>query len=619
MCGIVGFYEENRDYNGEETLHAMADLILHRGPDSAGYFCEGGAHLGFRRLSIIDLAGGDQPIFNEDESLCINLNGEIYNHKALREELIAAGHIFRTHADTEVILHGYEQWGKDVTNRLRGMYAFIIYDRKNKLLFGARDIFGIKPYYYYNEDGLFLYGSECKSFLAHPHFKKELNEQWLPTYLCFEYIPCDETFFKGVHKLPAGCRFTYQNGKMEIERYFTLKYNIEQGKTLEQWEDEIEEVFRASCRLHREADVEAGCFLSSGVDSSYVTKILNDDAPVRAFSIGYAEKKYSELPNALELAEKIGVECTTREITAEQFFDAVPAVQYHMDEPLPNPSAVPLYYLTQMAGKEMKVVLSGEGADELFGGYNYYKECLDFEKYMRVPQALRSLAGGAAAKLPNFHGKRFLMRGRYPLEKRYIRNNYNYHYTELSKYLKDTGHIVAPETLTKPIFDRVQGEDEVTRMQYADICTWMQYDILQKADKMSMAASLELRVPFLDKEVLALAVRIPSEYRVTKDVTKLALRRTAERKLPKKSAMMPKIGFITPINDWMREDRFYQRIRDAFTSEHAEKFFKTEALLAMLDAHKAGQNGSMKRIWAVYCFLVWYNEFFGEEPIYRKK
>lgn len=618
MCGIVGFYEKNRDYDGEKVLHTMADVICHRGPDSDGYFCENDAFLGFRRLSIIDLSGGDQPIFNEDRTLCVNMNGEIYNHKDLRRELTEKGHVFSTKSDTEVLLHGYEEWGEDLPKKLRGMFAFILYDRRKNTFFGARDIFGIKPYYYYHEDGLFLYGSEVKSFLPHPHFRKELNEKWLPAYLCFEYIPCDETLFCGVKKIPAGHCFTLADGKLTVKPYFSFSYAIENGRTMEEWEDEIEATFRASCRLHRECDVEAGCFLSSGVDSSYVTKILNDDAPVRAFSIGYAEKKYSELPNAVELAEKIGVSCTTREITAEQFFDAVPAVQYHMDEPLPNPSAIPLYYLTQMAGREMKVVLSGEGADELFGGYNYYKECLDFERYMRVPKPLRSLAGNLAEKLPSFHGRRFLMRGRYPLSKRYIRNNYNYQYSELASVLKDTSHAVPPETLTKPYFDRVEGLDEVSQMQYADIFTWLQYDILQKADKMSMAASLELRVPFLDREVLALALRIPPEYRVTKDVTKIALRRAAERVLPKKSAMMPKIGFITPINDWLREDRFYERVRTAFTSKDAEKFFKTGTLTKMLDEHKAGHNGNMKRIWAVYCFLVWYNEFFGEQPAYRK-
>ncbi|MBR2927907.1 MAG: asparagine synthase (glutamine-hydrolyzing) [Oscillospiraceae bacterium] len=613
MCGFVGFLDEAINYSAETVIHAMADKIIHRGPDSDGYFCENKVGMGFRRLSIIDLEGGHQPIYNEDQNLVITFNGEIYNFQTLREELISKGHVFSTRTDTEVLLHGYEEWGKELPKKLRGMFAFVIYDRREQTLFGARDIFGIKPFYYYRDGGTLVYGSEIKGLLPHPNFRKEFDEKWLPTYLCFEYIPNDETLFKNVRKLPAGCCFTAKGGEMTVERYFDLRYDIKSGKTMEQWMDEIEEVFRASCKAHCISDVEVGCFLSSGVDSSYVTRLLRDDMPVRAFSIGYAEQKYSELAHAKELAEKIGVECITREITADEFFDAVPAVQYHMDEPLPNPSAIPLYYLTQMAAKEVKVVLSGEGADELFGGYNYYKECLDFEKYMKVPSFLRKIAGGVAEKLPNFHGRRFLMRGRVPLEKRYIRNNYNYHYTELGSILKDTSHVVPPETLTKPYFDKVAGQDEVTRMQYVDICTWMQHDILLKADRMSMAASLELRVPFLDREVLKLAVQIPSEYRVTKDVTKIALRRAAERVLPKKSAMMPKIGFITPLVDWMRQEQYYQRIRDCFASETAARFFKREALLEMLEAHRSGSSVSMKKIWSVYCFLVWYEVFFGEQ------
>lgn len=611
MCGIVGFWDDKAAYDRDATLRAMAQRIVHRGPDSDGYFTEKGAALGFRRLSIIDLQGGDQPIFNEDKSKVITFNGEIYNFRELRSELEAKGHVFTTKSDTEVVLHGYEEWGEDVPKRLRGMFAFVIYDRNAETLFGARDIFGIKPFYYYQRDGAFLYASEIKAFLDHPRFEKGLDEKWLPTYLCFEYIPNEETLFQGVKKLPAGYSFTFRRGELAIKPYFTIRYHIDETKTMDQWETIIEETFRGSCRAHRISDVEVGCFLSSGVDSSYVTRLLKDDMPVRAFSIGYAEEKYSELAHAKELAEKIGVECITRTITARDFFDAVPTVQYHMDEPLPNPSAIPLYYLTQMAAKYVKVVLSGEGADELFGGYNFYKECLDFERYSKVPRFLRRAAGGAAAHLPNFHGKRFLMRGRLPLEQRYLRNNYNFQHSELSKYLAGDYDKTEPWVLTKPYFDEVAGEDEVTRMQYADMRAWLPYDILQKADKMSMAASLELRVPFLDREVLDVALSIPSRCRVTKDMTKVALRRAAGKVLPEKSAKMPKIGFITPLNDWMRQDEFYERIHARFNSAVAERFFQTGALNQLLEAHKGGQNGGMKRIWTVYTFLEWYDRFFG--------
>ncbi len=610
MCGIVGFWDGAPNYDVDATLRAMARRIVHRGPDSEGYFQEKGAALGFRRLSIIDLAGGDQPIFNEDKSKVITFNGEIYNFQELRAELEAKGHVFSTRSDTEVILHGYEEWGEEVPCHLRGMFAFVIYDRAAETLFGARDIFGIKPYYYYQSGQTFLYASEIKAFLDHPRFEKRLDTAKLGTYLCFEYLPNEDTLFQGVKKLPAGHSFTFRRGELTIRPYFTIRYHIDQTKTMADWETIIEDTFRASCRAHRISDVEVGCFLSSGVDSSYVTRLLRDDMNVRAFSIGYAEERYSELRHATELAEKIGVECITRTITAQDFFDAVPMVQYHMDEPLPNPSAIPLYYLTQMAAKYVKVVLSGEGADELFGGYNYYVECLDFERYLKIPQPLRDLAGGVAAKLPDFHGKRFLTRGRLPLERRYIRNNYNFQFAELDRYLAVDYDRTPPYLLTKPYFDEAKGEDEVTRMQYADMRAWLPYDILQKADKMSMAASLELRVPFLDREVLDVALSIPSRYRVTKEATKTALRRAAGKVLPEKSAKMPKIGFITPLNEWMRRDEFYGRIRERFNSPQAGEFFYTDALNALLEEHHGGKNGGMKRIWSVYSFLEWYDRFF---------
>ncbi len=611
MCGIVGFWDDRASYDVNKTLRAMADRIVHRGPDSDGYFTEKGAALGFRRLSIIDLEGGTQPIFNEDKSKVITFNGEIYNFRELRAELEAKGHVFSTRADTEVILHGYEEWGEDVPKHLRGMFAFIIYDRDAETLFGARDIFGIKPYYYYQNGSAFLYASEIKAFLDHPKFEKRLDREKLGTYLCFEYLPNEETLFSGVKKLPAGHCFTFRKGELTIKPYFTIRYHIDDSKSMSDWETIIEDTFRASCRAHRISDVEVGCFLSSGVDSSYVTRLLKDDMSVRAFSIGYAEEKYSELAHATELAEKIGVKCITRTITARDFFDAVPDVQYHMDEPLPNPSAIPLYYLTRMAAQYVKVVLSGEGADELFGGYNYYVECLDFEKYLKVPQPIRSLAGGVAARLPHFHGQRFLTRGRLPLERRYIRNNYNFQHSELDRYIAGAYDATPPWLLTKPYFDEAAGEDEVTRMQYADMRAWLPYDILQKADKMSMAASLELRVPFLDREVLDVALSIPSRYRVTKDMTKVALRRAAGKVLPEKSAKMPKIGFITPLNEWMRRPEFYGRIHDRFNSAQAGEFFHQDALNALLDEHHSGKNGGMKRIWSIYSFLEWHQQFFG--------
>ena len=612
MCGFVGYIDAEMPAE-QSVIKSMADTIVHRGPDQDDYFITDGAALGFRRLSIIDLEGGSQPIENEDGSLVLVFNGEIYNFQTLRAELTEKGHVFKTHTDSEVILHGFEEYGKDLPNKLRGMFAFVIYDKKANKLFGARDIFGIKPFYYYMRDGVFLFGSEIKSFLPHPAFVRELNRERIPEYLCFEYIPCRETLFKNVYKLLGGEYFTYENGEMHTGRYFDFAYNIDDTKTIEEWADIITDAFAESTSAHKIADVEVGCFLSSGVDSSFTVHNLKRLQKLKTFSIGYAEQseqKYSELAMAKEFAAVEGVENYSINITADDFFDSFPSVQYHMDEPLPNPSAVPLYHLAKNAAKFVKVVLSGEGADELFGGYNYYKEPLDYAKYMKVPQGVRTVLSVTASKMPNFHGKRFLVRGRYPMEKRYIRNNYVFDYRERGKYMRDKDTGVDPAEWTKPHFEKVAKLDDVTKMQFADLNTWLLYDILQKADKMSMASSLELRVPFLDREMLKVALAIPAEHRVHRDKTKVALRLAASRELPQKTADMRKLGFPTPLNDWLRQDKFYNRVHDLFTSETAAELFNTDAIVKLLDDHRAGNAKNMKKIWSIYTFLVWYEEFF---------
>lgn len=611
MCGFVGYVNESADQTAnQKTIKAMADRIKHRGPDQDDYYVDDSVSLGFRRLSIIDLDGGSQPILNEDGSKVLVFNGEIYNYQPIREDLIQKGHVFKTKTDSEVLLHGYEEYGKDLLNRLRGMFAFVIWDKKEKKLFGARDIFGIKPFFYYLKGETFLFGSEIKTFLANPLFEKEFNEARLPDYLCFEYIPTTETMFKNVYKMEPGSCFEWQNGALKIQRYFTPEYNIDDSKTLAYWENLIDETFKGSTIAHGISDVEVGCFLSSGVDSSYVVHEMAKRNDVKTFSVGYAEEKYSELSSAQKFAEHEGVQNFSKKITAKEYFDVTPFVQYYMDEPLPNPSAIALFFLTQLAAQQVKVVLSGEGADELFGGYHYYREPLDFEKYMKLPQGVRNLLGGIAEKLPAFHGKRFLTRGRYPIEKRYIRNNYVYNYADMDKVLAKKIPAQNPAVYTKPFFDEVKNEDDVTKMQYADIRTWLVQDILVKADRMSMANSLELRVPFLDKEMLKIALEIPTKYRVNTETTKLALRGAAAKELPEETAAMRKTGFLTPLNDWLRRDEFYGMVKEKFEGDIAKQYFNTDYIMKLLDEHKAGTAHNMKKIWSVYSFILWYEQYF---------
>lgn len=613
MCGFVGFFNNSSDSetNGR-IIRDMADKIAHRGPNQDDYFVDDDVSLGFRRLSIIDLEGGSQPIYNEDRTKVLVFNGEIYNYQTLREDLIKKGHDFSTSSDSEVLLHGYEEYGTEFTKKLRGMYAYLIWDMKEKTLFGARDIFGIKPLFYYKKDDSLMFASEIKAFTANPYFEKELNKERIPEYLCFEYIPTDETLFKNVYKMPPGHFFTVRDGEMKVEPYFEMKYDIDNSKSLEEWEDIIAETFRGSIEAHGVADVEVGCFLSSGVDSSYVVKEIKKDHKLKTFSVGFVEEKYSELKYAEDYAKEVGVDIYTKKISADEYFDAAPYVQYYMDEPLPNPSAVALYFLAQKAAEQVKVVLSGEGADELFGGYYYYQDPIAFESYQKkVPKFIRKAAASLAKVLPNgFHGKRFLIRGAQSVDEYYIRNNYNFNYAERDKLLKPAIPAEKPSFYSKKFFDRCKGEDDITRMQYVDMNTWLVQDILVKADRMSMAHSLELRVPFLDKEMLKLALSIPSKYRVSKSLTKIALRGAARKQLPEKTAEMKKRGFPVPLNDWLKQDKFYNMVKEKFTGDVAAEFFNTEYIMKLLDDHREGKAKNMKRIWTVYSFILWYENYF---------
>lgn len=609
MSGFVGFVEEKNE-NTERIVREMADRIIHRGPDEDDYFVGDSVALGFRRLSTIDLDTGGQPIYNEDKTKVLVCNGVLYNYKELRDDLLTKGHLFSTKTDSEVLLHGFEEYGKDVLNKLRGTYAFVIWDTVAKKIFGARDIFGIKPFYYYLKDDTFLFASEIKAFLPHPRLEKKLNSARLPEYLSFEYVPDEETLFENVYKLLGGHCFTYENGKISIEKYADITFNIDNTKSLDYWVETIEETFKNSVAAHEIGDVEVGCFLSSGVDSSYTAVEMNKIKKVKTFSVGYEEEKYSELPYAEEFAKTMDLDIYTKKVSAQEFFDIAPTVQYHMDEPLPNPSSLPLYFVAQAAAKQVKVVLSGEGADELFGGYNYYQEPLEFAKYQKLPLPLRKAASAVVKKLPSFHGKNFIIKGSLPIEERFVRNNYVFSMAERSRLMAKPVNAPNPSVFNKPHFDQVKHLDDITKMQYVDMHSWSLFDILQKADKMTMANSLELRAPFLDKEMLKVALQIPVQYRVTGQGTKLALRKAALKQLPPKTANKKKLGFPVPLNDWLKIDEYYQRVKVTFQQSYAKEFFNMDYALQLLEDHKSGKSPNMKKVWSIYCFLLWYEEFF---------
>jgi len=614
MCGFVGF--TGRLANRRQVLGKMAERILHRGPDSDGYFlteeeCPTPVALGFRRLSIIDLADGSQPMYNEDGSVVIVFNGEIYNFMELRATLIDAGHQFKTRCDTEVILHGYEEYGEKIVEKLRGMFAFVIWDGRHQRLFGARDPFGIKPFYYsMPEKGVFLFGSEIKSFLEHPAFCRKVNGDALRSYLTFQYSAGEESFFKNTWKLPPAHWFVYENGQMHKERYWDVDFSQKTTASYEACAEMIDARVRESVAAHRISDVPLGAFLSGGVDSSYITACL---MPQDTFSVGFGGEKFDETGEAKALSEILGVQNYIRHLTGEECLDAFGTIQYHMDEPQSNPSSVPLYFLAKLASEHVTVVLSGEGADEIYGGYEWYADSPRMQKYKKIPASIRRLAGSIAAPLPYFKGHDFLMRGSGVPETYFIGQALVFPEKEALAILQPEyrkGWSVAD--LTSPVYDRAKGLDEVEKKQYLDMHLWLPGDILLKADKMSMAHSLELRVPYLDKLVMEEAATLPVSYKLDGKDTKAVLRTAANKTLPDAWAHRPKKGFPVPIRDWLREQAVYDRVKAEFTSPVAAQYFDVPALLRLLEEHRERRAMHQRKIWTVYTFLVWHRQFFPE-------
>lgn len=604
MCGIVGFIDKSKDK--KKIIKDMADLIIHRGPDSDGYYVDDNIALGFRRLSIIDLGTGSQPIFNEEKDKVIIFNGEIYNYQIIKEDLLAKGHKFTTKADTEVILHGYEEYGEKILNKLRGMFAFVIYDIKTKELFGARDFFGIKPFYYYIDDEVFMFGSEIKSFLGNPNFKKEFNKEMLPLYLSFQYSALEDSFFKNVYKLKPGCYFKYKDGKFKLEKYYNLELEPYDDRSFDDFKDGIRDLLNDSVEAHKVSDVEVGSFLSSGVDSSLIATISSVN---KTFTVGWDNNNYSEIDYAKDLSKKIKVKNISKKISKSEYFEKFPMIQYYMDEPLADPSAIALYFVAEIASKHVKVCLSGEGADEIFGGYNIYQEPFTVSWYYKIPFPIRKFIGVLATPFRNHSGFNFLIRRGKKIEDRYIGNAFIFDTYEIDKVLNHKSNKKYTD-LTKPYYKHCKNYDDVMKMQYIDFNFWLVGDILLKADKMSMANSLEVRVPYLDRVLVDYARHLPTKYKVNEKVTKYAFREVAKEVLDKKVANKKKLGFPVPIRVWLREEDTYNLVKNTFLE--GSEFFNTKYLIKLLDDHKNEKRDNSRKIWTIYTFLVWYKQYFND-------
>ncbi len=612
MCGFCGF--TGMTANSNATITEMMDKIVHRGPDSQGVFTDDLATLGFVRLSIIDLAEGSQPMYNEDRSVVIVFNGEIYNHKPLREMLKEKGHVFANHSDTEVIVHLYEEYGTGIVEHLRGMFAITIYDMNKKMLYIFRDHFGIKPMYYTKVNENLVFGSEIKAILEFPNVKRKVNEKALSYYLGFQYSILEETFFKDIYKLMPGHFLTYdleEKKIVEIKKYFDPLFS-ESNATEEKCVQDLEEALLESIKLHStSADVEVGSFLSSGVDSSFISSQFQG---TKTFTVGFDNKKYSEVDFANETSKIIGKEHFSHIISKEEYFEAVPKVQYHMDEPLADPSCVGLYFVSKIASEKVKVAMSGEGADEFFGGYNIYKEVIDLSPISNLPKSVKNFMLKTVNKMPNFKGKNYIIRGCTPVEERFLGNAKIFTNEERLKVLKTPIYRDDYSTITKPFYDEINKHtsNDILKMQYIDTKLWLVGDILLKADKMSMANSLEVRVPLLDKEVFKVAKSVPSKYRVNKKGTKLVFRQIANKYLPEHVSSKKKLGFPIPIREWLKEEDVYDKVKETFSNEVANHYFNNDVIVSLLDNHKKGVCDNSRKIWCIYAFLVWHGEYFNE-------
>jgi len=622
MCGICGIFAKTGEPVNKVCLQRMTQVMRHRGPDQEGYFLDTTIGLGFRRLSIIDLNTGDQPMANENNTIQVVFNGEIYNHRELRQKLMSKGHTFRTQSDTEVIVHLYEDKGISFLNDLRGMFALALWDANTHELYLARDPFGIKPLYYTENSGSVLFASELKSLMASGQVPKHLNRQAMWNYFTFQYIPDPHTILSNVHKVPPAHYLHIRHSSSTLHAYWEATFQPDESKPLSHFTEGIAHTLRDSVALHMNADVPYGALLSSGVDSSAIVALMRERAAqVKTFSVGFsgAPQHMNELAAARQTAAFLGTEHTDIEITSREFQDQLPRLLGYLEEPLADASAHALYYVSKLASDSVKVILSGEGADELFGGYPIYHEPTSLKMFSMFPPWLRTFLGSSAQHLPvGWKGRSFLQRGSVALERRFVGNAFIFN-EEMKQQLFLSGHssgeLDTSFSVTDPIYNRTQHLDDITRMQIVDIQTWLPGDILMKADKMSMINSLELRVPFLDREVFDFAATIPTKFRVSGNTTKLAFRKSMANILPEPIRTRPKLGFPVPTRQWLRTD-MKDAVWDVFQSPTTSEFFHRPFIERLMREHCDGTADNGRELWTIYTFLIWYNMFMQDTTAY---
>lgn len=612
MCGFIGcVHDIAQVYRDEQKqqFKNMNDIITHRGPDDDGFYYDEHIQFGFRRLSIIDIESGHQPLTYENERYWIIFNGEVYNYVELREELLKEGLTFATNSDTEVIIALYSHLKEKAVEKLRGMFSFVIWDKQEQSLYGARDPFGIKPFFYFEDGERSFFASEKKSILLALE-NDVLNYDSLQHYLTYQFVPEPETMSAGIHKLEPGHYFTKKIGSpMDIKRYWKAQFSPVQ-KSEPDFIKEIKDVLFDSVKMHMRSDVPVGSFLSGGIDSSIIASIAKEFHPsIKTFSVGFEHNGFSEIDVAKETADKLGVENISYVITPQEYMNEIPKIMWHMDDPLADPACVPLYFVAREARKHVTVVLSGEGADELFGGYNIYREPQSLEVFNKIPRVGKGLLKGIARMMPEgTKGKSFIERGVTPMEERYIGNAKMFTEEEKRELLSVYRSGLDYTDITKPLYQESRGYDPVDRMQYIDIHTWMRGDILLKADKMTMAHSLELRVPFLDKVIFETASKIPTSLKTANGTTKYILRKAAEGIVPDHVLTRKKLGFPVPIRHWLKNE-MNEWAKKIIRESNTDHLFNKAYVLRLLEEHCQGKADNSRKIWTVLMFMVWHQVY----------
>lgn len=608
MCGFVTVFTDK--LVDSDSLKAATSVIKHRGPDDEGYFVNDHMGMGFRRLSIIDLEKGGQPFSYDDGRYEMVFNGEIYNYVELREELLKEGFPFSTHSDTEVILAMYKKYGQESVNYLRGMFAFVIYDTLENTVFGARDPFGIKPFYYVEKDEVLYCASEKKSLLYLDSISTEIDMESLHHYLTFQFVPEPKTILSEVSMLQPGHTIYKELGQQAvINKYWGVQF----APVETPWDKRLEEirnVMEDSVKVHMRSDVPVGAFLSGGIDSTIIVALARKINPdILTFTVGFEREGYSEIDLAKETASALGVNNISKVITPDEFISELPKIIWHMDEPMADPAAIPLYFVAREASKHVKVVLSGEGSDELFGGYNIYREPLSLKMFSHIPGGIKKVLMGVSSTLPEgVKGKSFLQRGCTPIEERYVGNAKIFQQDEKSLYLKHYNKNYNYEDVTAPLYREAENYDDTTKMQYIDINTWLRDDILVKADRMNMAHSLELRVPFLDKEVFNVASKLTLEEKLGNGTTKYALREAFKGIIPDAVITRRKLGFPVPIRHWLKNE-IYDWAVNLINESETDEYFNKENVLNMLEKHRKGPVDYSRRIWTILTFMIWHQVF----------